>query len=85
MKTNNVVTKIWRYLRHYKASLFMSFFMVFISVAMTVIEPFMIGLAITELTSNLIDMSRGIEGAGINYQYIFWILVIYTLSGLVKV
>lgn len=84
MKTNNVVTKIWRYLRHYKASLFMSFFMVFISVAMTVIEPFMIGLAITELTSNLIDMSRGIEGAGINYQYIFWILVVYTLRGIVN-
>lgn len=84
MKTNNVVTKIWRYLRHYKFSLFMSFFMVFISVAMTVIEPFMIGLAITELTSNLIEMSRGVEGAGINYHYIFWILVLYTLRGLVN-
>lgn len=84
MKTNNVVSKIWRYLRHYKLSLFTSFFMVFISVLMTVIEPFMLGLAITELTNNLIEMARGSEGAGINYQYIFWVLVIYTLRGLVN-
>lgn len=84
MKTNNVITKIWRYLRHYKGSLFLSFFMVFLSVAMTVIEPFMLGLAITELSSNLIEMARGVEGAGINYDYIFWVLVLYTLRGLVN-
>jgi len=84
MKTNNEITKIWRYLRHYKGSLFLSFFMVFLSVAMTVIEPFMLGLAITELSSNLIEMSRGVEGADINYDYIFWVLVLYTLRGLVN-
>ena len=84
MKTNNVITKIWRYLRHYKGSLFLSFFMVFLSVAMTVIEPFMLGLAITELSSNLIEMARGVEGAGINYDYIFWVVVLYTLRGLVN-
>lgn len=84
MKTNNVITKIWRYLRHYKGSLFLSFFMVFLSVAMTVIEPFMLGLAITELSSNLIEMARGVEGAGVNYDYIFWVLVLYTLRGLVN-
>ena len=84
MKTNNVITKIWRYLRHYKGSLFLSFFMVFLSVAMTVIEPFMLGLAITELSSNLIEMARGVEGAGINYDYIFWVLVLYTLRGFVN-
>lgn len=84
MKTNNVVSKIWRYLRHYKWSLFLSFFMVLISVVMTVIEPFMLGLAITELTSNILDITRGVEGAAINYQYIFWVLVLYTLRGLVN-
>lgn len=84
MKTNNVVSKIWRYLRHYKWSLFLSFFMVLISVFMTVIEPFMLGLAITELTSNILDITRGVEGAAINYQYIFWVLVLYTLRGLVN-
>ena len=84
MKTNNVITKIWRYLREYKGSLFLSFFMVFLSVAMTVIEPFMLGLAITELSSNLIEMARGVEGAGINYDYIFWVLVLYTLRGFVN-
>ena len=84
METNNVVSKIWRYLRHYKVSLFTSFFMMLVSVLMPVIEPFMLGLAITELTSNLVDMARGVEGAGINYNYIFWILVLYSLRGLVN-
>lgn len=37
---------------------------------MSVLEPFVLGLVITELSSNLLDMAKGIEGAGINTSYI---------------
>ena len=49
---------------------------------MSVIEPFILGLAITELTSNLLAMANGVAGAGINTSYIAVILVIYLLRGL---
>ena len=49
---------------------------------MSVIEPFVLGLAITELTSNLLAMANGVAGAGINTSYIAVILVIYLLRGL---
>jgi len=48
---------------------------------MSVIEPFVLGLAITELTSNLLDMAKGVAGAGLNTSYIAIILVIYLLRG----
>jgi len=41
-----------------------------------------LGLAITELTSNLLDMANGVAGAGINTSYIAVILVFYLLRGL---
>lgn len=49
---------------------------------MSVIEPFVLGLAITELTSNLLAMANGVAGAVINTSYIAVILVIYLLRGL---
>lgn len=49
---------------------------------MSVIEPFVLGLAITELTSNLLAMANGVAGAAINTSYIAVILVIYLLRGL---
>ena len=33
---------------------------------MSVVEPFVLGLAITELTKNLMDMAKGLAGAGLN-------------------
>ena len=41
-------------------------FLKIVSVIMSVIEPFVLGLAITELTSNLLAMANGVAGAGIN-------------------
>lgn len=50
---------------------------------MNVLEPFILGLAITELTANLVDIAKGVEGAHLNVSYIVIILVIYYLRGLV--
>lgn len=50
---------------------------------MNVLEPFILGLAITELTANLVDIAKGVEGAHLNVSYIVTILVIYYLRGLV--
>ena len=48
---------------------------------MSVIEPYILGLAITELTANLTDMARGVTGAEINAGYVGWVMVVYLFRG----
>lgn len=82
MKQRNAFLRLWDYLRHYKGALFFAIFLKVLSSVMSVLEPFVLGLAITELTANLIDMAKGIPGAHINTTYIGVILVLYFLRGL---
>ena len=82
MKQQSSLARLWSYLTAYRFSVFFAIFLKIVSVIMSVIEPFILGLAITELTSNLLTMANGVAGAGINTSYITMILVIYLLRGL---
>lgn len=82
MKQRNAFLRLWDYLRHYKGALFFAIFLKVLSSVMSVLEPFVLGLTITELTANLIDMAKGIPGAHIDTTYIGVILVLYFLRGL---
>ena len=82
MKQQSSLARLWSYLTAYRFSVFFAVFLKIVSVIMSVIEPFILGLAITELTSNLLAMANGVAGAGINTSYIVVILVIYLLRGL---
>ena len=82
MKQQSSLARLWSYLKAYCFSVFFAVFLKIVSVIMSVIEPFILGLAITELTSNLLAMANGVAGAGINTSYIAVILVIYLLRGL---
>lgn len=82
MQQRNAFLRLWDYLRHYKGALFFAIFLKVLSSVMSVLEPFVLGLAITELTANLIDMAKGIPGAHIDTTYIGVILVLYFLRGL---
>ena len=53
------------------------------SVIMSVLEPVVIGLAITELTKNTLAIIKGVEGAHINVSYVGLVLVVYLLRGLI--
>lgn len=81
MEKRNVFLRLWDYLRNYKGSLFLAIFLKIFSGIMSVLEPFVLGLAITELTANLLDMARGVSGAHINTTYITIILVLYFIRG----
>lgn len=82
MKKQSSLVRLWSYLKAYRFSIFLAVFLKILSAVMSVIEPFVLGLAITELTSNLLDMAKGVAGAGLNTSYIAVILVIYLLRGL---
>ena len=82
MKTQSSLARLWSYLKAYHFSVFFAVFLKVLSVVMSVLEPFVLGLAITELTKNLLDMANGLAGAGINTGYIGTVLIIYLFRGL---
>lgn len=75
--------RLWSYLQVYRFPLYLAIFLKIISVIMSVLEPVVIGLAITELTKNTLDISKGVEGAHINVSYVGVVLVFYFLRGLI--
>ena len=82
MKTQSSLARLWSYLKAYRFSVFFAVFLKILSVVMSVLEPFVLGLAITELTKNLLDMANGLAGADINTGYIGTVLIIYLFRGL---
>lgn len=84
-KTNHSSSfgRLWSYLQAYRFPLYLAIFLKIVSVIMSVLEPVVIGLAITELTKNTLDMFKGVEGAHINVSYVGVVLVFYLLRGLI--
>ncbi len=83
MKEKNVFLRLWKYLNKYKGSLFFAIFLKVVGSIASVLEPFILGLAITELTANVLDIINKVAGARINTDYIFMILALYFVRGLV--
>ena len=73
--------RLWGYLKAYRFAVIFATLLKILSVVMSVIEPYILGLAITELTANLIDMARGVAGAQINAGYVGWVMVVYLFRG----
>lgn len=82
MKSRHVFMRLWFYLKPYKMSILHAFFLKVLSVVMSVLEPFVLGLAITEIGNNLIAIAKGVEGASMNYSYIAAILALYFVRAL---
>ena len=77
MKNTSSFARLWSYLKVYKFAVAFAIFLKILSVIMSVVEPFVLGLAITELTNNLLDMAKGVSGAQINVSYVGWVMVLY--------
>ena len=77
----NSFSRLWTYLRAYRLEVCLSIFLKILSVVMSVVEPFVLGLAITELTKNLMDMAKGLSGASLNTSYIAIIMTLYLFRG----
>ncbi|MGT2866692.1 ABC transporter ATP-binding protein [Streptococcus fryi] len=80
--SENVFKRTWSYLKRYRGAVFLAILLKTISSLASVLEPFVLGLVITELTQNLLDMARGLAGASINTTKIFWLLVLYGVRAL---
>lgn len=73
--------RLWDYLKAYRFAVIFATLLKILSVVMSVIEPYILGLAITELTANLTDMARGVAGAEINAGYVGWVMIVYLFRG----
>lgn len=82
MTSSNGFARLWEYLKVYRGSLFLAILLKIISAIMNVLEPFVLGLVITELTENLLAMAKGVPGAGLNYSFVFWMLMVYAIRAL---
>ena len=82
MKKQHSFMRLWSYLKVYKLSVILAIFLKVVSIVMSVLEPFVLGLAITELTRNVLDIVKGVEGASINTTYVFGVMALYLLRGL---
>ena len=77
MNNTSSFARLWSYLKVYKFAVAFAIFLKILSVVMSVVEPFVLGLAITELTNNLLDMAKGVAGAQINVSYVGWVMILY--------
>lgn len=73
--------RLWGYLKNYRYAVIFATLLKILSVVMSVVEPYILGLAITELTANLTDMMKGVPGAQINASYVGWVMIIYLFRG----
>lgn len=81
---HNHFRRLWIYLKNYKFSFYSAIFLKLLSSFLSVLEPFILGLAITELTNNLLSMARKEPSASLNVNYILMILTLYLLRGMLN-
>ncbi|WP_019790028.1 ABC transporter ATP-binding protein [Streptococcus sobrinus] len=76
--SKNVFLRLWDYLKHYQSTLYLAVFLKIVAAVASVIEPFILGLMVTELTSSLMA-GRPIDG-----QKILFLIIIYIIRGLLS-
>ncbi len=66
----------------YKMKFIFAMIATVLAMVSSAIEPFVFGLAITELTNNVMAIAQDVPGAAINYAYIRNVLIFYFIRGM---
>ncbi|NFG63507.1 MULTISPECIES: ABC transporter ATP-binding protein [unclassified Clostridium] len=75
-KFKYTVNKIFPFVKQYKKSFIGAILLIIIAAVFTAIAPVVEGLIITQLTSDSINIVKGIDGAAVNFSYIIKVLII---------
>lgn len=73
------IRRIWSYVKPYKKGFFLAISLTIVCMLMNALQPYIIGLALTELGMNVADMLKGVPGASVNFSYVRQI--IYVMIG----
>ena len=76
------IKRLLPYMKPYGLSYFLAILLTIVSDIASVLEPFIWGLALTEISRGSVAILQKLPGASLNYAYIGWILVIYLFRGL---
>lgn len=68
--------RIWQYIKPYKIGFSSAIALTIICMIVNALQPFVIGLAMTELGKNVSDMLNDVPNAGVNFPYIQNIIII---------
>ena len=82
INTNYIFKRLWGYMSPYKVRFILAMLATVVAMVANAIEPFIFGLAITELSNNVVEIIQGVPGAGVNFEYIGQVLILYFFRGL---
>ncbi len=82
MKDIIELRRVWPYLKKYIGQFILGILMIILVAITAGLEPFILGLAITEIGNNVVDMVNKVPGAGINYTYVYRVMMFYGIRGL---
>ncbi|MBN1051057.1 ABC transporter ATP-binding protein [Clostridium botulinum] len=75
-KFKYTVNKISPFVKQYKKGFIGAILLIIIAAVFTAISPVVEGLIITQLTSDSINIVKGIDGAAVNFSYIIKVLIL---------
>lgn len=76
--------RVWRYIRHYRLKFIIALIAVILMTIAQAVLPFISGLATTELASDVVGMVTHQGAAGINFNYIGKVALLYFAVGLMQ-
>lgn len=82
MNNVSVLKRTWSYLKTYQVSIYISLFFTVLAAIMNVLEPYVLGIIMTEIANSTAQIFQGTPGATLPYQSIGMWLIIYFLRGL---
>lgn len=84
MKDIIELRRVWPYVKKYKGQFIIGILMIILVAVTAALEPFILGLAITEIGKNVVDMVNDVPGAGVNFSYVYRIMLFYGVRGLLN-
>ena len=84
MKDIIELRRVWPYLKKYKGQFIIGIIMIVLVAITAGLEPFILGLAITEIGNNVVDMANNVPGAGINFSYVYRVMLFYGIRALIN-
>ncbi|MDN6195450.1 MAG: ABC transporter ATP-binding protein/permease [Atopostipes suicloacalis] len=84
MKDIIELRRVWPYLKKYQGQFIIGIIMIVLVAITAGLEPFILGLAITEIGNNVVDMANNVPGAGINFTYIYRVMLFYGIRALIN-
>lgn len=84
MKDIIELRRVWPYVKKYRGQFIAGVLMIILVAITAALEPFILGLAITEIGLNVVDMVNEVPGAGINFSYVYQVMFWYGFRGLLN-